>query len=102
MLGEKLKEIRIFFESSEERGLAFLYRLLELLRNEKEKINTARYVYLLSRMEPGQKSSKEQKDAYRRFAENMYQWRKDPENRRKVITAMYLYTYLTREKEENR
>jgi len=102
VLGEKLKEIRIFFESSEERGLAFLYRLLELLRNEKEKINTARYVYLLSRMEPGQKSSKEQKDAYRRFAENMYQWRKDPENRRKVITAMYLYTYLTREKEENR
>ena len=101
VLGEKFREMETFFETSRERGKAFLYHLLELLRNEKEIINTARYVYLLSRMEPDQDSPAEQKNAYRRFAEKMYQWRKEPESRRKVITAMYLYTYLTREKEEN-
>lgn len=101
VLQEKFREIKTFFDSSEDRGKAFLYHLLELLRGEKEKINTARYVYLLSRLEPEQDSPKEQKEAYRRFADKMYQWRKEPENRRRVITAMYLYTYLTREKEES-
>ncbi len=101
VLREKFREMQTFFESSSDRGKAFLYHLLELLRNEKEIINTARYVYLLSRMEPDQNSPTEQKNAYRRFAEKMYQWRKEPESRRRVITAMYLYTYLTREKEEN-
>lgn len=100
VLGVKFKEMEIFFESSRERGKAFLYHLLELLRDEKEKIHTARYVYLLSRLEPEQSSSEKEKEAYRRFAEKMYQWRKEPESRRRVITAMYLYTYLTREKEE--
>ena len=49
---EKLDVLDTYFKQTEEHGMAFLYHLMELLRNEEEKINIARYVYLLSRMEP--------------------------------------------------
>lgn len=98
---EKFGEMKRFFSASEERGKAFLYHLLELLRDEKEKINTARYVYLLSRMEPDKNSKKEEMESYRQFSRKMYEWRKDPQMRHEVIAAMYLYVYLTRDKEEH-
>lgn len=101
VMREKFQAMETYFDVSQERGKAFLYHLLELLRNDKEKINTARYVYLLSRMEPEENSSKEERDAYCRFSGKMYEWRKDSKARGRVITAMYLYAYLTRDKEEN-
>ncbi|MDY4969732.1 MAG: type III-A CRISPR-associated protein Cas10/Csm1 [Lachnospiraceae bacterium] len=100
VMGEKFREIQSFFEVSEDRGKAFLYHLLELLRNHKERINRARYVYLLSRMEPDRSASREQKEAYQHFSQKMYEWFRSPEDRRQVITAIYLYVYLKREREE--
>lgn len=101
VMEEKFREISSFFETTEGYGKAFLYHILELLRNEtEERFNRARYVYFLSRMEPGQDSPREQKEAYRRFSQKMYQWSDDKEDCREVITAIYLYVYLTREKEE--
>ncbi len=101
VMEEKFREISSFFETTEGYGKAFLYHILELLRNEtEERFNRARYVYFLSRMEPGQDSPREQKEAYRRFSQKMYQWSYDKEDCREVITAIYLYVYLTREKEE--
>ena len=100
VIGEKLKIIRDFFEISEDRGKAFLYHILELLRNEEGRFNRARYVYLLSRMEPEEEDGRQQREAYRLFSRKMYQWAGDEEERRELITAIYLYVYGTREKEE--
>ncbi len=101
VLGEKFSEISTFFKATEERGMSFLYHLLELLRNGDDKIQTARYVYLLSRMEPDPDSGKEQWNRYRHFSKKMYEWMKEKEDRKQVITALYLYVYLNREEERN-
>ena len=100
VLGEKFRAVSRFFGISEERGRNFLYRLLELIRSRDEKINFARYVYLLSRLEPGKDAAPEQKEAYREFSSKMYRWMKSGEDCRQLKTAINLYAYLTREKEE--
>lgn len=101
VLLDKYKCISDFFESSDERGKNFLYNLLELIRNQNEKINFARYVYLLSRMEPNQKASSEEKDRYKVFSKKMYEWIKDEKACRSLKTAINLYAYMNRNKEEN-
>ena len=107
VLAEKYKHLSVFFETSEDRGKNFLYNLLELIRNRcdkyYEKIGFARYVYTLSRMEPDKNASPEQRNAYRAFSSKMYQWYQGEHAEtdcRHLKTAMNLYAYLTREKEE--
>ena len=60
-LEKKYDVIQDFLGESDERGMSFLYRMLELIRNQKEKINFARFVYLLSRLEPDKEGEKERK-----------------------------------------
>ncbi len=62
VLGEKYDVIQDFLGESDERGMSFLYRMLELIRNQKEKINFARFVYLLSRLEPDKEGEKKKKN----------------------------------------
>ena len=100
VLGEKYREIHDFFEVTEERGRAFLYHLLELIRVQKDRINFARYVYTLSRLEPDEEAPQKQRAAYRRFADKMYRWIQDEKDCRQLKTAITLYVYLKREKEE--
>lgn len=100
VMGAKFQIIQNFFDSSDERGKAFLYNLLELLRDSKERIQTARCVYLLSRMEPDSDSGKQQKEAYQYFSRKMYEWIRNPQERREAISAIYLYVYMSRTKEE--
>lgn len=100
VIEEKYQLISGFFEGTEERGTAFLYHLLELIRDRKEKINFARYVYLLARLEPGQKAAPEQKKLYRAFAEKMYRWIGSDEDCRQLKTVMNLYAYMKRERKE--
>jgi CRISPR-associated protein Csm1 len=99
VVGEKLQVIRNFFEHEEqERGRAFLYKLLEFLRKSgKEKINVARYAYLLARLEPRRESPHYK--AYLDFSGKMYNWIFDDRDKKQVITAIYLYVYLSRKKE---
>lgn len=99
VLDEKYQTVNSFFSTSDERGKAFLYHLLTLLQNSSDQIQTVRYIYLLSRMEPEEKSTEEQKENYRIFSKKMYEWIRDPEDRRELITAMYLYIYFTRKEE---
>jgi CRISPR-associated protein Csm1 len=73
---------------------------LELLRNRKEKINTARFIYLLSRLEPDKNNSEEEWQSYKEFSNSMYSWMKSDEDSRQVITAIYLYIYREREVRE--
>lgn len=106
VLSEKYLHIYQFFENSQDRGKNFLYNLLELIRGRGEKINFARYVYILSRLEPGKDDTKEQNEAresYRKFSSKMYQWYQGAnadEDCRHLKTAINLYAYMTRDKEE--
>ena len=93
----KLRVISEFFEAAKAvnaYGNSFLYHLLDLLRLCGERINLARYAYLLSRMAP--KEDDALKALYERFSKAMMAWAKDPESRRQLITAIYLYVYHTR------
>ena len=102
-MGEKFELLRAFFDAQKKqengRGKAFLYRLLDLLRNSNEQINLARFAYLLARMEPAK--DKNAQRLYKNFSENMYRWYMQPEDRKQLITAIYIYVYLTRTGEKN-
>ncbi len=102
VIEEKYRTIAGFFQNSEERGKNFLYHLLELVRRQKQedKIDLARFVYLLARMEPGEQSEEEKKIQYRDFSRKMYQWIKQDKDCRQLKTAITLYAYKIREKEE--
>lgn len=100
VLSEKLKMIEEFFESSEDRGKNFLYNLLELIRGRSEKINFARYVYLLSRLEPADLHDEDSKKSiaeYRKFSTKMFEWLQNDKDSRELKTAINLYVYLSRE-----
>lgn len=103
VLGEKFAAIKSFFDISENRGNSFLYHILEILKESEKKRNVkfpkARYVYLLSRMEP-EKDDARQKTAYREFSEKMYKWAASPQERKELITSIYLYLYLNRKEGE--
>ena len=98
VLDDKYRTLETFFAGSE-RGKAFLYHLLDLLRSSEEKIQYARYVYLLSRMEPEDRDNKEAIENYRAFAGKMVEWYQNPDERGALITAIYLYVYRTRDRE---
>ncbi len=106
VIGEKFKAVQNFFDSQAfmkdgSYGKAFLYHLLELIRHTEgqpeRKINRARLVYLLSRMEPSRDAESEMKELYRTFSQKVYSWYPCEEDRRQLITAIYLYVYLTRD-----
>lgn len=98
VLEEKFKVIYKFFSKSQDRGKNFLYNLLELFRGE-ERINLARLAYLLSRLEPDTKDEEERQE-YREFSKKIYEWKKNEEDSRQVMTAIYIYAYLIREEVE--
>ena len=99
VIEEKYRTISGFFQDSEDHGKSFLYHLLELVRRQGEKINLARFVYLLARMEPGDKAKEEEKARYREFSRKMYGWIKEEKDCRQLKTAISLYAYKIREKE---
>ena len=83
------------------RGNSMLYNLTDLLRNTREdQVNFARCAYLLARLRPDEKkASPAQQDAYRTFSHNVLDWARDPEQRRQLITAIYIYVYQKRGRE---
>ena len=97
---EKIGVLKNYFDQNDEHGMAFLYHLMELLRESGNNINFARYVYLLSRMEPQEHENKEKRAAYRSFSRKMYEWSGKEQDRKELITAIYLYVYLNRKREE--
>lgn len=100
VIEEKLKVIYRFLSLSDDRGKNFLYHLMELICGMDDKINFARFVYLLARLEPDEKAADVQKENYKEFSGKMYEWVKDGSQRRQLKTAINYYAYLTREREE--
>lgn len=101
VLEDKLAHIRTFFDFSPDRGKAFLYHLLALIRNQEERINFARYIYLLSRMEPDEKAEPREKETYRVFSKKMVQWITEEQDKAELKMAITLYAYLTRNNRED-
>lgn len=99
VISEKYAALYKFFSQSDERGMNFLYNLLDIIRNRGDKINFARWVYILSRLEPDKDASQEQKENYREFSGKMYEWIKREKDCRQLKTAMTLYAYMKRKKE---
>lgn len=98
---EKYQELAEFFDAQDqERGKGFLYHLLEYIRNSDEKINIARFAYTLARMEPDKNADTETKERYRMFSKKMYCWIQNEKDRKSLITAIYLYVYSVRERQE--
>lgn len=95
-----------FFAQSEDRGKSFLYHLLALIRGQKDRINFARYVYLLARMEPDihaiDEKIDEKRAEYRKFSRQMYDWIQNEEDCRQLCTAINLYAYLVRIEKEGK
>lgn len=98
VLGEKYQALQQYFDRQEEHGKNFLYNLLRLIRGRKEKINLARYIYLLARMEPDD-SDGPSREQYMEFRTKMLQWITDEEDVRQLLTAIELYVYYTRTEE---
>ena len=101
VVGEKLNALNVFFASAQARGNSFMYKLLELLRDQSDRIYFARYIYLLSRMEPNEKAPAEEKQSYRQFMSNMVRWYQNEKDCRELRMAMMIYAYLNRETEED-
>lgn len=103
----KLKDIRRYFSGQKERGINFLYRLVELLQlNDKEmykshgssddrRMNVARLAYLLARMED--EASKEEKEHFREFKNAFWNWYKSSsKTQREAELALIYYLYEIR------
>ena len=96
---EKLGELERFFAADKtERGSAFLYRVLSLLREVQEdpqqKLPLARLAYLLARLSPSKYSSVYAH--YQTFSKNIMDWSLNEGDRASLITAIYLYVYQNR------
>lgn len=97
VIQEKYRVLCEFLGGTDDtRGMSFLYRMLELVRGHEEKINFARMMYLLSRLEPPEEGS--QKEKYRYLSQKMYQWIQSDQDCRQLKTAINLYAYIHREK----
>lgn len=98
VMDEKLKALSAFFQGQDERGMAFLYQMTHLLRAAQEdKLNLARYAYLLARLQPGENSPTFA--LYANFSKQMYLWACSETDRTQLITAIYLYVYMHRKVE---
>lgn len=82
-------------------GKAMLYRILDLLRNSDEKINIARYAYMLTRLQPKDKD-KAYQEIYKEFSKNMYNWILNEDDRKSLIMAIMIYVYINRGKENGK
>lgn len=97
--GEKLVTLEQYFSSGDsEHGTAFLYRLMELLRQAQAGggIALARYAYLLARLEP--KRNAPNYPGYKHFSEDMYRWALNSADRGELLTAICIYVYRNRKR----
>lgn len=103
VLETKLQFLKSFFSHFSQKGKAFLYRMLELIRNEEgEKINLARLAYMMARLEDEIKpeDKTEQNADIRFFSSTFYKWAKNEKDKKALVAAIYLYVYLNRESEQ--
>lgn len=98
VLEKKLSLLKDFFDKFPQKGKAYLYRILDLIRNiDKDKINLARLAYIMARLED--EMGQEEETDIRFFSSKIYRWIQEEMSRKALIAAIYLYIYLNREKD---
>ncbi|MDT0740574.1 type III-A CRISPR-associated protein Cas10/Csm1 [Staphylococcus chromogenes] len=85
ILMEKLSVIEKGFENTDEHGKAFIYKILELLRDN-DAINIARMAYLLARSKMDNT-----------FSNQIFEWAQNSKDKETLITALEIYIYQIRE-----
>ena len=95
VIGEKYRHIADFFTGNDERGKAFIYKLLALLAERDDRITMARWVYFLTRM----RGLTDDTDGFQHFANRLHQWFQNSRDAKQLKVALFLYLYRTREKE---
>lgn len=106
VIGEKYRTIRRFLDNNSEKGKAMLYNMLELIRNRssENRLNIARFAYLLARVRPADEKSPDFKEKLERFSDfkkQMYSWIQNETDARQLITSIYLFVYTERERTDN-
>lgn len=98
---EKLDLIKRYLNINPDKGKNFIYNMLDLIRNEDDNINIARFAYTIARIEPEEKADDKVKEMYQEFRTKMYTWYKNEnkKDKKQLITAIYLYVYLTRKED---
>ncbi|AYU54482.1 type III-A CRISPR-associated protein Cas10/Csm1 [Staphylococcus debuckii] len=85
ILNDKLEIISGAFETTADHGKAFIYKIIELLREDSQ-INIARLAYLLARS-----------NINSHYSNIIFKWSRSEEDREQLITAFEYYVYQTRE-----
>ena len=87
-----LREIGKSAFRENDKGKAFVYKLVELLRNAEDPISIPRLAYLLA--QSFEDAGARGEEASRRF----FEWATDEQERRSLVTALEWYVYATRER----
>lgn len=103
VVGEKLRLLQRYFKKADQlksaNGNAFLYRLKSYIeeteKNPTERINIARFAYLLARLSPT-KQNRDIQELYSEFSTKMYVWILNSTDRKQLLTAITIFVYLTR------
>ena len=95
VIGVKYAHVADYFQDNPKARQAFIYRMLTLIDEREDRINHARWVYLLTRM----RDLTDDSARFRGFANQLHQWFPEHERRQTLRLALYLYVYATREKE---
>lgn len=108
VIGEKFETIRSYLDERPDKGMSAVYKLMSYVRELEESgdpINLARFAYMLGRMEPDRNSIEKDPGCltrYQEFSRKMYKWIKADgpgDDRRELLTAIYIYVYLNRKVE---
>lgn len=82
-------------------GKSLIYRLMDLIQlADEDKLNIARFAYVLARMQPKQDKDEQKRKVYEDFVGKMYQWINNNEDKKQLATALNLLVYYLRDKKE--
>lgn len=82
-------------------GKSLIYRLMDLIQlADEDKLNIARFAYVLARMQPKQDKDEQKRKVYEDFVSKMYQWINNNEDKKQLATSLNLLVYYLRDKKE--
>lgn len=82
-------------------GKSLIYRLMDLIQlADEDKLNIARFAYVLARMQPKQDKDEQKRKVYEDFVSKMYQWINNNEDKKQLATALNLLVYYLSDKKE--
>jgi CRISPR-associated protein Csm1 len=94
----KYRRIADFFAGNQERGAAFIYRLLGLLSDWDDPMSLVHWVYLLSRL----RDVSDDGPAFKVFSDQLHRWFSTERDKKQLRVALYLYMYANRDEKKGK